>query len=159
MYFLISKNKNRELFGALDRCEDILSRQRYMCGPSLTEADVRLFQTLIRFDEVYVVYFKTNKKFIREYPNLREYVKELYQVSSRKRRSRGGELFEPELELCAFIYYSSTVLLLFRWQPSGFALFSVLSTCVLFFYSSQVFLCVSKFSNLASNRSPVCALV
>ncbi|PNG99003.1 hypothetical protein TSOC_015227, partial [Tetrabaena socialis] len=51
----------QELFGALDRCEDILSRQRYMAGAALTEADVRLFQTLIRFDEVYVVYFKCNK--------------------------------------------------------------------------------------------------
>ncbi len=51
----------QELFSALDRCEDILSRQRYLAGDVLTEADVRLFQTLIRHDEVYVVYFKTNK--------------------------------------------------------------------------------------------------
>lgn len=45
----------RELFGALDRCEDILSRQRYIAGDVITEADIRLFMTLIRFDEVYVV--------------------------------------------------------------------------------------------------------
>jgi glutathionyl-hydroquinone reductase len=54
----------RELFASLDRCEEVLSRQRYIAGNALTEADVRLFMTLIRFDEVYVVYFKTNKKFI-----------------------------------------------------------------------------------------------
>lgn len=42
----------KELFAALDRCEDILSKQRYLAGNVLTEADVRLFMTLIRFDEV-----------------------------------------------------------------------------------------------------------
>lgn len=70
----------RELFAALDRCEDILGRQRYIAGHVATEADIRLFMTLIRFDEVYVVYFKTNKKFIHEYPNLREYVRDVYQL-------------------------------------------------------------------------------
>lgn len=69
-----------ELFASLERCEEILSRQRYIAGPVLTEADVRLFMTLIRFDEVYVVYFKTNRKFIHEYPNLRNYVRELHQT-------------------------------------------------------------------------------
>lgn len=42
----------RELYEALDKCEDILSKQRYICGNTLTEADIRLFVTLIRFDEV-----------------------------------------------------------------------------------------------------------
>jgi len=42
----------RQLFGALDKCENILSKQRYICGNTLTEADIRLFVTLIRFDEV-----------------------------------------------------------------------------------------------------------
>lgn len=70
----------RELFSALDRCEEILSRQRYLAGDVLTEADVRLFMTLIRFDEVYVVYFKTNGHFIHEYPNLRGYVQDVYQA-------------------------------------------------------------------------------
>ena len=55
---------------ALDECERILSRSRYIAGDALTEADVRLFVTLIRFDEVYVVYFKTNKKFIHQYEHL-----------------------------------------------------------------------------------------
>lgn len=68
------------LFQGLDRCEDILSKQRYIAGDVFTEADIRLFVTLIRFDEVYVVYFKTNKKLIHEYPHLSNYVKEIYQM-------------------------------------------------------------------------------
>ena len=70
------------LFDALDECERILSRRRYIAGNVLTEADVRLFQTLIRFDEVYVVYFKTNKKFIHQYEHLSGYVRELYQMDA-----------------------------------------------------------------------------
>ncbi|GLJ42717.1 hypothetical protein SUGI_0885580 [Cryptomeria japonica] len=69
-----------ELFDALDKCEEILSNQRYICGNVFTEADVRLFVTLIRFDEVYVVHFKCNKKMIREYPNLFNYTKDIYQI-------------------------------------------------------------------------------
>ena len=45
----------RQLFESLDRCEAILGKQRYIAGNELTEADLRLFQTLIRFDPVYVV--------------------------------------------------------------------------------------------------------
>lgn len=69
-----------ELFASLDRCESILARQRYIASDVLTEADVRLFMTLIRFDEVYVVYFRCNRQFIREYPNICNYVRELYQI-------------------------------------------------------------------------------
>ncbi|CAI5468313.1 unnamed protein product [Closterium sp. Yama58-4] len=70
----------KELFAALDRCEDILSKQRYMARDTFTEADIRLFVTLIRFDEVYVVHFKCNRNFIREFPNLFNYTKEIYQL-------------------------------------------------------------------------------
>jgi len=70
----------RELFAALDRCEGILAGQRYLVGNQLTEADLRLFVTLIRFDEVYVVYFKTNRTFIHEFPNLSNYVRDIYQT-------------------------------------------------------------------------------
>ncbi|XP_003572899.1 uncharacterized protein LOC100826879 isoform X1 [Brachypodium distachyon] len=70
----------RNLYEALDKCEEILSKQRYMCGNQLTEADIRLFVTLIRFDEVYAVHFKCNKKLLREYPNLFNYTKDIYQI-------------------------------------------------------------------------------
>lgn len=69
-----------DLFAALERCEQILGRQRYMAGDQLTEADIRLFHTLIRFDEVYVVYFKANKKLIVQYPNLSNYTRDIYQT-------------------------------------------------------------------------------
>ncbi|THU53461.1 hypothetical protein C4D60_Mb10t14670 [Musa balbisiana] len=69
-----------KLFDALDKCEETLSKQRYICGNTLTEADVRLFVTLIRFDEVYTVHFKCNKKHLHEYPNLFNYTKDIYQI-------------------------------------------------------------------------------
>ena len=70
----------RELFAALDTLEDRLSRQRYLVGNRLTEADWRLFTTLVRFDPVYVGHFKTNLRRIADYPNLSNYLRELYQV-------------------------------------------------------------------------------
>ncbi|GAB4840800.1 hypothetical protein Ancab_021562 [Ancistrocladus abbreviatus] len=70
----------KQVFEALDRCESILGKQRYLCGSTLTEADIRLFVTLIRFDEVYAVHFKCNKKMIHEYPNLFNYTKDIYQI-------------------------------------------------------------------------------
>lgn len=70
----------KELYEALDRCEEILSKQRFLCGNTLSEADVRLFVTIIRFDEVYAVHFKCNKKLLREYPNLFNYTKDIYQT-------------------------------------------------------------------------------
>ena len=74
-----------ELYAALERVESILSKQRYIAGAQLTEADIRLFVTLIRYDEVYAVYFKTNGRLIREMPNTFAYVRELYQMPAIKR--------------------------------------------------------------------------
>ncbi|CAN6238001.1 unnamed protein product [Urochloa humidicola] len=68
------------LYEAMDKCEEILGKQRYICGDQPTEADIRLFVTLIRFDEVYAVHFKCNKKLLREYPNLFNYTKDIYQI-------------------------------------------------------------------------------
>lgn len=69
-----------DLFGSLDRLETHLSSNRYLCGNKLTLADIRLCMTLFRFDEVYVVYFKCNKKQISEYPNLRNYCRDVFQT-------------------------------------------------------------------------------
>jgi len=68
------------LFNELDEVENILSENRYLLGRQLTEADWRLFTTLIRFDAVYVGHFKCNLKRISEYPNLSNYLRELYQM-------------------------------------------------------------------------------
>jgi len=68
------------LFETLDELERLLSENRYLCGRRLTEADWRLFTTLIRFDAVYVGHFKCNIRRIEDYPNLSDYVRELYQM-------------------------------------------------------------------------------
>jgi glutathionyl-hydroquinone reductase len=70
----------RSLFKSLDELEQRLSKQRYLAGKKLTEADWRLFSTLIRFDAVYVGHFKCNLRRIADYPNLSNYVRDLYQV-------------------------------------------------------------------------------
>ena len=68
------------LFGALDLIEARLDHQRYVAGACVTEADWRLFTTLIRFDAVYHGHFKCNLRRIVDYPNLSNYVRELHQV-------------------------------------------------------------------------------
>lgn len=67
------------LFSALDELEQRLSRQRYLVGNQITEADWRLFPTLVRFDPVYVGHFKCNRKRLIDYPNLWGYTRDLYQ--------------------------------------------------------------------------------
>ena len=67
------------LFDALDWLEERLSHSRYLVGDEITEADWRLFTTLVRFDPVYVGHFKCNLKRIADYPNLSNYVRDLYQ--------------------------------------------------------------------------------
>ncbi|MXY40486.1 MAG: glutathione S-transferase family protein [Rhodospirillaceae bacterium] len=67
------------LFATLDELEARLDRQRYLVGNRITEADWRLFPTLVRFDAVYVGHFKCNKRRIADYPNLGNYLRDLYQ--------------------------------------------------------------------------------
>jgi len=67
------------LFATLEWLENRLSLKRYLTGNSITEADWRLFTTLVRFDPVYVGHFKCNLKRIMDYPNLSGYVRDLYQ--------------------------------------------------------------------------------
>jgi putative glutathione S-transferase len=69
----------RGIFKTLDQLEERLSRQRYLTGKSITEADWRLFTTLIRFDAVYYSHFKCNLRRIADYPNLGNYLRDLYQ--------------------------------------------------------------------------------
>ena len=68
------------LFTALDEMEALLGTRRYLAGDQITEADWRLFTTLVRFDPVYHLHFKCNRKRLVDYPNLWAYTRELYQV-------------------------------------------------------------------------------
>lgn len=67
-----------DLFTALDHWETVLGQQRYLCG-QLTEADICMFTTLLRFDPVYYVHFKCNLRRIVDYPNLWGYLRDIYQ--------------------------------------------------------------------------------
>jgi glutathionyl-hydroquinone reductase len=69
----------RALFRVLDELERRLARQRYLAGKDITEADWRLFTTLVRFDAVYYSHFKCNLRRIIDYPNLSNYLRDLYQ--------------------------------------------------------------------------------
>ena len=69
------------LFNTLDWLEGILSSKRFLTGNKITEADWRLFTTLVRFDVVYVGHFKCNIRCIADYPSLSGYLRELYQQS------------------------------------------------------------------------------
>ena len=70
----------RAIFATLDQLEERLARQRYLAGSQITEADWRFFTTLIRFDTVYYSHFKCNLRRIADYPNLWNYLRDLYQV-------------------------------------------------------------------------------
>ena len=69
-----------KLFGTLDALEERLGKGRYLLGDRVTEADWRLFTTLVRFDPVYVGHFKCNIRRIDDYPNLSAYLRDLYQT-------------------------------------------------------------------------------
>jgi len=76
------------LFETLDWLDERLSSRRYLAGERITEADWRLFTTLVRFDPVYVGHFKCNKRRIVDYPNLSGYLRELYQFPGIKETVR-----------------------------------------------------------------------
>jgi len=69
-----------DLFDALDDWDSVLADQRYLAGDRLTEADVCMFTTLVRFDQVYHTHFMCNRKFIHQYENLWPYLRDLYQT-------------------------------------------------------------------------------
>ncbi|MFW6018719.1 MAG: glutathione S-transferase family protein [Halapricum sp.] len=69
-----------ELFDALDRWDSVLADQRYLAGDRLTEADICMFTTLVRFDEVYHTHFMCNHRLIHEYDNLWPYLRDVYQT-------------------------------------------------------------------------------
>ena len=75
-----SEEAARGIFSTLDQLEELLSRQRYLAGKAITEADWRLFTTLVRFDAVYYSHFKCNLRRIVDYPNLWNYLRDLYQM-------------------------------------------------------------------------------
>jgi putative glutathione S-transferase len=70
----------RKLFAALDSIEQRLGRQRYLVGDRFTEADLRLFPTLVRFDAVYYSHFKCNLRRLADYHNLSNYTRDIYQM-------------------------------------------------------------------------------
>jgi putative glutathione S-transferase len=70
----------RSLFNTLDELDARLDGQRFLVGDALTEADWRLFTTLVRFDTVYYVHFKCNRRRIADYPNLSGYLRDLFQI-------------------------------------------------------------------------------
>jgi putative glutathione S-transferase len=70
----------RALFDALDGLEERLSRRRFLAGERMTEADIRLFTTLVRFDPVYVGHFKCNLRRLVDYPNLWGFARDVYQT-------------------------------------------------------------------------------
>jgi len=88
-----------KLFECLEELERRLSVNRFLLGDRITEADWRLFTTLVRFDVVYVGHFKCNKKRLRDYPNLWGYTRDLYQ--------QPGVSETVDLEHIKYHYYGS----------------------------------------------------
>jgi putative glutathione S-transferase len=95
------------LFNTLDQLETHLSKQRYLVGDQITEADWRLFTTLVRFDPVYHGHFKCNRQRLVDYPNLWGYTRELYQV--------GGVADTVNFDHIKTHYYGSHVMI----NPTG----------------------------------------
>lgn len=75
----------QNLFATLNEMDLLLGKQKYLVGDKITEADIRFFTTLIRFDVVYYVHFKCNFRLIRDYENLSGYLRSLYQIPEIKK--------------------------------------------------------------------------
>jgi len=86
---------------SFDKIDSILQKQRFLAGDTFTEADVRLFVTLIRFDEVYDVYFKCNTRSVAGTPSMLNYVREIYQMS--------GVTDSCQMDMIKAHYYTSHV--------------------------------------------------
>ena len=88
-----------KVFETLGELEQILGENRYLTGEQITEADWRLFPTLVRFDSVYYLHFKCNIRRLVDYPNLWSYARELYQIP--------GIAETVKLDLIKFSYYKN----------------------------------------------------
>jgi putative glutathione S-transferase len=82
----------RDVFGMLDKMEQVLASQRWLCGDTFTEADVAFFTTSLRFDLVYYSHFKCNVRRIRDYPNIWRFVRDVYSMDPVKRVCRLDEI-------------------------------------------------------------------
>jgi putative glutathione S-transferase len=82
----------RDVFGMLDKMEQVLAKQRWLCGDTFTEADVAFFTTSLRFDLVYYSHFKCNVRRIRDYPNIWRFVRDVYSMDPVKRVCRLDEI-------------------------------------------------------------------
>lgn len=100
------------LFESLERQEKRLQGKEFLVGDKLTEADIRFFTTLVRFDAVYFTHFKCNKKMIKDYPNLQRYLKGLYARSAFKNTTNFHHIKKH-------YYYSHETLNPFRIIPLG----------------------------------------
>lgn len=82
----------RDVFTTLDRMEQVLANQRWLCGDTFTEADVAFFTTSLRFDLVYYSHFKCNVRHLRDYPNIWRFVRDVYSMEPVKRVCRLDEI-------------------------------------------------------------------
>lgn len=100
------------LFETLDKLDELLEGQKFLTGDTITEADLRLIPTLLRFDIVYVTHFKCNIKRIRDYKNLSRYTKELYEIPAIKETTNLDHIKRH-------YYYSHETINPFRIIPKG----------------------------------------
>jgi putative glutathione S-transferase len=101
-----------KLFEALDELEVLLGNNKFLTGNSITEADLRLIPTLLRFDIVYVTHFKCNIKRIKDYKNLSRYTKELFEIEAIKETTHFDHIKRH-------YYYSHETINPFRIIPLG----------------------------------------